>query len=543
MLERGLAAIGLQRLPITAPQADSGFGGYGSAAYSDRFAYWAPGNRDADMDIVRDLRELRARSRDLVRNSPLAAGAQETQVTHIVGSGLVLQSRIDAAALGMDDDAAAAWQANTERRWRLWAGSELCDAARESTFAELQDLALRTQLESGDAFVLLAQSAPQPNWPFRLALQLIEADRVSNPLGAGDTPTLTAGIERDDSGAAVAVHVCSKHPGSIHSLAGADWQRVPMRGRSGRRNVLHLKRKLRPGQSRGVPALAPIIGTLKQMTRYSEAEIDAAVNAAAMAVFVKMDPDAFQELFDETAQSNIVGSATRWDGTLKSGSAINLLPGESIDSPPLGRPNPNFDPFMQAFIRFVGIGLSIPAEVLSKSFQSSYSAARAALLDAWRTFSIRRGWLAAKLCQPVYEEWLADEVAAGRIAAPGFFADPFVRAAWCGSTWSGDGPGAIDPLKEANAAGRRMELGITTLAEEIVAYDGGDWETKHRQRAREVDERVEAGLEAPVVAPVAPASGRAAPITESGADDETDDENGDGPDDADPTDNLPGGIQ
>jgi lambda family phage portal protein len=491
LLQRMLSAVGLQR--TSAPEAT--MGGYTGASYSDRLYYWQTSQRDADSDTVRDLGQLRGRSRDLVRNSPIAAGAIDTHVTHVVGSGLTLQSRIDADALGMRPDAAAAWQVNTERRFRLWAASELCDVTHDQDFYEQQDLVERTIFESGDTVVLLAKAEPTPEWPFRLALQIIEADRISNPNLKLDTPELTAGIERTETGAAVAAHICSRHPASGNN--DAKWQRVTFRGNSGRRNLLHLKRKRRPGQTRGIPALAPIIGTLKQMTRYSDAEIDAAVNSAAQAVFVKMDPDAFTDLFDEDAQGKIVSSASRWDGSLRSGSAINLLPGESVESPALGRPNPNFDPFMTAFAGYVGIALGIPREVLLKAFNASYSAARAALLDAWRTWSIRRLWLASKFCQPVYEEWLADEVATGKISAPGFFADAVMRAAWCGAAWSGDGPGALDPLKEAKAARERMDLGITTLAEETVAYDGGDWDVKHRQRAREVKSRIADGLQTP----------------------------------------------
>lgn len=496
--DRAIAAVSpswaLQRHQARATLVLSG--GYAGAGYSERLAAWRPGVRDADGDQVGDLRELRARSRDLVRNSPIAAGAIETQVSHIVGSGLSLQCRIDSALLGMTPEQADAWQTSTERRFRLWASSPLCDAAAELDFYEQQDLALRTQLESGDAFVILAQQST-PGWPFQLVLQLVEADRACNPNFAQDTPTLTAGIERSASGAALAVHLCNQHPGALAAQGALRWERVPFRGsQSGRRNVLHLKRKLRPGQTRGLPSLAPIVGTLKQMERYATAEIDAAVNAAAQALFVKMDAEAFGELFDPQAQQQLVSQASSWDGNITSGRAVNLLPGESIEAPELGRPNPNFDPFMSAFMRFVGIGLNVPVEVLMKHFQSSYSAARAALLDAWRTFNIRRTWLASKLCQPVYEEWLADEVAAGRISAPGFFADPLVRAAWCGTTWSGDGPGALNPLDEARAARERMALGLTTLAQESVAYDGGDWEVKHRQRTREVEMRRQAGLEA-----------------------------------------------
>lgn len=488
-------------------------GGYAGAGYRETLSAWNPGVGDADGDTISDLPNLRSRSRDLVRNSPIAGGAIETQVTHVVGTGLTLQARIDAKRLGMTPEAAAEWQADTEREFLLWAGSEYADAFGEQNFYELQDLAYRTALESGDSFVVLAHKLRR-NWPFKLALQVVEADRVCNPNGRNDTDTLVAGIERDETGEVIAAHIASRHPGRYFlSAKPIEWKRIAFRGASsGRRNLLHLKRKLRPGQTRGVPSLAPIIEPLKQLTRYSQAEVDAAVNSAAFAIFTKMDPNAFNEIFDDEAQQQIIDNAQRWDGTIGTGKAINLLPGEEIETANMARPNPNFDPFVAAVMRQIGIGLNIPFEVLVKHFSSSYSAARAALLDAWRTFKIRREWLAAKLCQPVYEEWLADAVAAGRISAPGFFADAGVRAAWCKAVWSGDGPGAIDPEKEVNAAQKRVDMGLTTLSEEIVAYDGGDWETKHAQQVIERKAREDGGLAAPVTQPQPGAA--VAPVTE-----------------------------
>lgn len=500
LLERTIAAVSpswaLTRHKHRVAMAMTG--GYVGAGYSERLAAWNPGVGDSDADTIRDLRELRARSRDLVRNSPIAGGAIETQVTNVVGTGLMLQPRINARALGMTDEQAREWQANTQALWTVWAESELADAMGRLNFYELQDLAFRSRLESGDSFVVLAQQS-RASWPFRLALQIIEADRACNPNFAIDTETLTSGIEKDSSGQPVAVHFADRHPGRTLTAKAVNWTRVPFRGsKTGRRNVLHLMRTLRPGQTRGIPELAPIIGTLKQLERYSQAEVDAAVNSAAMALFAKMDPQTFGELFEADAQQQYIEGARAWDGTVQSGKVINLLPGEEITSPVQNRPNPNFDPFVSAVMRQIGIGLNIPQEVLMKHFQSSYSAARAALLDAWRTWRTRRTWLAAKMCQPVYEEWLADAVASGLVSAPGFFTDPLVRAAWCGAAWSGDGPGSIDPEKEVNAAAKRMEIGITTLSEEIIGYDGGDWETKHRQQVDERQARERDGLAAPV---------------------------------------------
>lgn len=474
-------------------------GGYGTG--QGQTEGWAPGLGDADADQLRDLPNLRAYSRDLVRTSPIACGAVETQLAHIVGTGLTLQSRIDYEALGMDEDAAAEWQRTTERLFRLWAGSTFADAMGQLDFYELQNLAERSKVESGDSFVVLA-GIERPGWPFRLALQVIEADRASNPNNAQDTDRLTQGIERDENMAPVAVHFADRHPGrGLARSAPTKWQRVPFRSPTGRRLVLQHMRRLRPGQTRGMPELAPIIEPLKQMTRYSEAEISAAVNGATLALFAQMDPEAFQDLFsDEEDQAEILNRAKDWDGKIQPGRVVNLLPGEKIESAAMNRPNPNFGPFMDQFLTYIGMALGIPHEVLTRKFQSSFSAARAALLDAWRGFRIRRDLLVSRVCQPVYEEWLADAVALRLISAPGFFADAATRAAWCGASWAGDGPGAIDPEKEVKGAAARVEMGLTTLAEEIIGYDGGSFAEKHAARRREKAERVEAGLEAPAAA-------------------------------------------
>ena len=363
---------------------------------------------------------------------------------------------------------------------------------------------MRSHDSSGDVFVLLGDKGRE-DWPFRLTMQIVEADRVSNPDGRMNTATLIDGVERDADGEPVAIEVSRYHPGRLIPRAANTWERIPYRGSSGRRNVLHLKEMKRPGQTRGLPILAPIIATIKQLTRYTDAEVDAAVNSAALALFMQMDPEAFSDstIFSDQERQRMLAAAN-WDGTIESGRAVNLMPGESIVSPTPGRPNPNFDPFFGAMLNICSMGLGIPKEVLAKAFNASYSASRAALMDAWRTWQIKRVWLAQRLCQPVYEEWLADAVALGIIQAPGFFADPFIRYAWSQTSWCGDGPGALDPLKEAMAAAKRMEEGITTRAEEVVAYDGGDWETKHRQSAREMAARVRDGLQMPAVAVAVP---------------------------------------
>lgn len=454
----------------------------------------------ADEDNLSDRPELVARSRDLVRSSPIATGAIGTTVSQVVGTGLSLDPTPDHVYLGISEAEAEAWEENTEREFRLWAESINCDVERSLNFYGLQSLAFRSTLEGGDCLALTPRvnrrGAVSP-----LTVQIIESERLCNPDKQRDTAEIVAGVRKDAYGAAVGYYVASDYPARLTTAhTRLTWTYVDaFGGRTGRRNAIHLYEKTRPGQTRGMPYLAPVIEPLKQLDRYSDAELQAAVISGAFAVFVKMDPNAFGELFGDSSDQYL-SAAKQWDGRLPTGSldgpgqAINLLPGESVESANPGRPNAQFDPFVQAILRQIGVALGLPFEVLIKHFTASYSAARAAMLDAWRFFRGRRDWLATYFCQPIYEIWLDEAVANGRISAPGYFADPAIRAAWCRAAWIGDGPGSIDPLKEINAAKGRVELGISTLADESIMHDGKDWETKHRQRVKEEAARRAGGL-------------------------------------------------
>nr|SPS06219.1 Phage portal protein, lambda family [Candidatus Nitrotoga fabula] len=472
-------------------------GGYAGARVDlAQLSRWTPAAGSANADIILDLPMLRARSRDQMRNAPVALGALNTMVSHVIGTGLSYNPAIDAKFLRLTDDQKETWQQDVKRRFLAWAESSDCDVARQLDFYGIQELAFRSHLESGDCFVLTPRIA-RSGKPPRLALQLIEADRVCNPNRNADTESMIAGVEiAINTGEAIAYHVAKQHPGAnTHLVSTNSWTRIAARGSStGRRNVLPIFKQIRPGQVRGVPWIAPILEPLKQLNRWTEAELNAAVVSGLMALFITMDPEAFEMLLDEKAKSKHIARAQNWSGAMESGKAVALMPGEKVESPAPGRPNPDFDPFWIAMVRQIGMALEMPYEVLVMHFQSSYSAARGAMLMAWKSFRTRRDFLAKTLCQPVFELWLADEVAEGRIHAPGFFTDDVVRAAWCAAVWTGDGPGSIDPLKDAQAATLRVNLGISTKEAESLLHDGVDWEKKHAQRVKETNAEKRDGI-------------------------------------------------
>ena len=120
-----------------------------------------------------------------------------------------------------------------------------------------------------------------------------------------------------------------------------------------------------------------------------------------------------------------------------------------------------------------------------KEFNSSYSASRGALLEAWEAFKMRRVWFVDDFCQPVYESWLAEAVALGRIHAPGFFTDPMIRAAWCRARWIGPVQGSLNPLAEVQAAILHVDHGLKTHEQTAREMGGGDWFANVAQLKRE----------------------------------------------------------
>jgi lambda family phage portal protein len=479
-------------------------GSYVGASTTRRsLSHWNPFAGSPDSDLTFDLKNLRSRSRDLIRNSPLASGAVATTTTNVIGSGLKLQSHIDADLLGISEDEASSWETNVERHFRLWADSTECDAARTISFADIQDLVFRQVLENGDVFVLLPRIV-RPGSPYSIKIQIIEADRVCNRDSMADTDTLSAGVEHDRAtGAPVAYHIMDQHPGNLWRSGPFTWRTVPAFGaRTGIRNVLHLYRQLRPGQSRGVPYLAPVIESIKQLDRYSEAELMAAVISGMFTVFIKSDSGDtdFQAMALSAASgtsAEMGRSSTTGELELGNGAILSLAAGEEIQTANPNRPNTAYEPFVLAIVRQIGAALEIPYEVLVKQFNSSYSASRAAMLEAWRFYRSRREWLANAFCQMVYEAWLYEAVAMGRIAAPGYFADPLIRKAYCGAKWVGSAPTQIDPVKEVLAAEKRINLCLTTRDEETVALTGGDFEENFPRIRKEIGMLREIGMWSP----------------------------------------------
>lgn len=473
-------AAARQRLQIL----NSGYGNGAANTTKKSLRGWLFGGGSHKEDIEDHSQILRERSRDLYMSVPLATGALKTCRTNVVGSGLKLKSQIDYDFLGISEEEARKLETTIEREFSLWADSPACDIERLDNFAELQQLAFLNWLMSGDVIVTLP-TTKRPGMPYDLRVRLIEADRLNNPNDSPD-PHIIGGVEVNDAGEVIAYHISSHHPLSWENWE-MKWTRVEAYGaKTGRRNVLHVMNRERIGQRRGVPYLAPVIEALKQLGRYTDAELVAAVVSGLFAVFIQKDsPDYAPGIDGGIDEAEQVDAEDENSIELAPGSVVDLNEGEKANAVTPGRPNSNFDPFVVSICQQIGAALEIPFEILLKRFNSSFTAARGALLEFWKSVKMYRSWLASDFCQPIFEEFMCEAVAKGRISAPGFFADPLMRRAYCGAEWNGPAQGLLNPVQEVDAAAKRVENCFSTGEREAAEMNGSDFYRNVRQRRQE----------------------------------------------------------
>lgn len=487
---------GLKRA-VTRKQIDLvnnyGYGNHGASTKKNSLSGWITSNASALEDIEENIDTLRQRSRDLFMGAPIATGALKSMVTNIVGSGLKLNAQIDYEYLGMTLEEADRWETNVEREFALWAESPNCDTQRMNNFYEMQQLVFLSQLMSGDCFIITPMIS-RVGTPYELTLQLIEADRVCNPNHLSIDERIINGVEIDKKGEIIAYYIANHHPNSRYANKNK-WDRIEKYGKeTGRPNILHLIEMERPEQRRGVPILSPVVESLKQLARYSDAELMAAVVSSMFTAFVETESPPESEFGGIPSYEQLDTTDDDVDVELGNGLVNYLREGEKVTFANPSRPNTAFEGFITSICRQIGVALEVPYEVLMKHFTSSYSASRGALLEAWKMYKKRRDWLAMDFCQPVYELFLMEAIAKGRVHAPGFFNDPIVKKAYCGAEWNGPTQGQLDPEKEVKAAELRVLGGYSTRTREAIELTGGDFFQYNRLRALEEKVRKEEGL-------------------------------------------------
>lgn len=477
------------------------YASHGASSTLNSLIGWIVDAGNAEDSIDLQSSKLRQRARDLYEGGGLARSGPETLTTSVVGWGIRPKPKIDGDFLGMTDDAREEAEQAILREWKLWAENTMCDAERQQNFYGLQQLAFLSMLMSGDVFALFGMKENKRT-PYQTTVRLLEADRICNPDSSGDSESkesdsggrIIDGVEIDKEGAVIRYYIASRSPIAGNDNSELTWTAIDAYGKdTGYPNILHIMTWERPEQRRGIPFVSAEIELIKQFTRYMNAELAGKVVSAMLTLFITSKEDDGKAGMEDAVNEDEKVTDDELKLELAPGAIYDLPPGKDVTTVDPKRSDTQFESFVNTCITVIASSMGIPKEVLIKKYESNYTAARAALLDFWRTVRVYRTRFNTAFNQPIYEQWLSEAVAAGRIDAPGFFDDPAVRLAWCGCSWMGASMGHVDPLKEVNAAEVRIRNNITTEEQEAMEYNGNDRSAIVRQRKKEIAERADMG--------------------------------------------------
>lgn len=469
------------------------YGSHGASQTLNSLIGWTiqPSNAEDNIDLYSST--LRQRARDLYAGGGLGRSGPLSLSTSVVAWGILPKPKIDGDFLGMSDQEVEETEQMISREFRIWAENTMCDSSRQQTFYGLQQLAFLSMLMSGDVFALF-DVKPNKRTPYTTSIRLLEADRISTPDSSGDSTSVETdgggriidGVEVAVDGEVVAYHISNRSPLAQSDSSEIEWVRIEAFGKdSGYPNILHIMTFERPEQRRGVPFVAAEIEQIKQFDRYMTAELAANVVSAMLTCFITSEEDDGKFGMEDAVNDEEKVTDDELDLELAPGAIYSLPPGKKVETVNPLRSNTQFEAFVNTVLVNISASMGMPKEVLIKKYESNYTAARGALLDFWRTVRVYRTLFNEQFNQPIYEQWLAEAVAIGRINAPGFFDDPLVRQAWCGCNWMGASMGHVDPLKEVNAAEKRILNNISTEEQEAAEYNGNDWSANVRQRKKE----------------------------------------------------------
>lgn len=463
--------------------------GFSAARMLRQFKNWVTSHGSPDGEIIADLPTLRTRARDLHKNNSLARAAEETLVRNVIGPGLKMQTAVDYDAIARElnltaeeaEKVANKFEHDIEALWYEYYNSKMCDARGVSDGPSLTRLMFSSVLQSGDVFATFPRQDGFPR------LGLIEADQVQNPLGRFSNMQLRDGVLVSDSGVPV---------GYMVNTNQEQWpekhQYIPKYGtESDRPLILHLFREERPGQNRGIPWVSPVIEQLKNLDGYKKSEITAALVSSFLTFFA-----------ERTVPSGrlLPGGGLEEDPEL--GPDFKAAPAAILEVPygikmtahNPARANSNTVGFLESVIKEVGAALGVPFEILVAHYTTSFTSARAARIEFWKTVTMWRDWLCINGMNPWYHEFLADAIISGKVEAPGFFTNEKLRRAWSGCNWYGPALGQINEKVEAEAIQTVVMSGGKSATAAFAEAYGTDYEDTMRQLKREKAFRQRLGL-------------------------------------------------
>lgn len=467
--------------------------GYDAGGFGRRSMGWNASKLGPNTLLWSNLEQLRARSRDAVRNSALARSAVDRWESNSVGTGIVPHF------LHPDPDI----RKQLQSAWTKWVKKS--DYQQQLSFYGQQALVARELFEAGECFVRFHVQSDEKSIP--LQLQLLESEQCPvfrNTLAGSESSNQRvskSGIvfDADDRRIGYDFYRGQPYDSMFDPMGASQFIFIPAD------EMLHIMKPLRAGQLRGEPQMTPVLSLLYEIENYADAERVRKKVASMFAGFISK-PSADDQIFPTAPypQSADVGDpytnstyAQAQDpgseiGKLEPGTLQTLLPGEDIKFPQLPESG-DYASFMSHEIHKFAAGCGLTYEQLTGDLRGvNYSSIRAGLLEFRRACEqFQNNIIIHQFCEPVLHEWIKEAVLSGQLDLPDdYFEDPteYEAVVWVSQGWQW-----VDPAKEMAAAQMAVRSGFSSRTM-VVRETGYDPEVIDNQQAEERKRAAELGL-------------------------------------------------
>lgn len=403
---------------------------------------------------------LRIRSGYELDNNSYGSGISRTYVDDVVGTGPRLLASTPDRELNR----------KVEFAFSRWADTV--------NLAEKLYIARLAQLRDGEAFIQMYTKRRKDRGGFESAITLdlsvIEAARVANPYGVITYDAKNVdGIILDDDYEPIQYKVLK--PDQFGNYSTAQYEVIPASA------MIHMFRKTRPGQHRGIPELMSSLPLFAQLRRYTSAVVTAAETAACISGVIYTDAPVGGEA-ELVEPMDMVDIERNTFMTLPGG-----WKGEAFDSK---QPTNTYGDFKQELINEVARSLSMPFNIAAcNSAKYNYASGRMDHQTYFKAINVDRARVRRQALDRVLYPFLREFALSENIDWN------YLLGIWSHS-WMFDGQEHVDPEKEANAQAIRLANGTTTLAHEL-GQKGIDWETSLEQRSKEIARCKELGIPLP----------------------------------------------
>lgn len=455
------------------------------AAHLNRLtADWTVSGTSSNFELRRSLRVLRARSRDLARNSDYVKKFLSMVRNNVSGpAGIRLQAR----ALKPNGEPDDALNKKVEAAWRAWCHAENASASGKLSFRDIERK-LDTHL-ARDGEVLVRAVAADNRFGFALRVYSVDwLDEAFNErLPSGNRVIMSVELDSNDRPAA---YWLTPPPADYQFLDTNQPDR--RRTRVPAEEVIHYyladdENSDDDSQTRGVPWTHTALKRLKMLGGYEEAEVVAArISASKMGFYQETSPD--EESYDGGEEDEGTGGALM---DAPQPGTFGVIPeGYEFKEWNPEHPNTNYSAFIKGVLRGVAAGLDVTYFSLAEDLENvNYSSARIGLLaerDVWRGL---QGFKVEHFNRRVYLMWLRAAMLSGALDIRVSDYKRLQEPAWHARGWTW-----IDPQKEAQGTVTAINNGFDTVTA-TLAEQGRDIEDVIAERKRELKLLKEAGIE------------------------------------------------